>query len=143
MRKVISIFLLLTISLLTFSACGVEKYNIEDYTWSMSSVMSIEDDQAVMEALGEPDSSYPQAKIIDMTLTAKDGKITLTDNTNNITYEGTYVIESQNAESTIYNVTIDSKDGYATVAMTKYDDGNEKPTMPINLGEYSIYFYAK
>ncbi len=143
MRKVISVLLLLTISLLTFSACGGGKNNIEDYTWSMSSVISTENDRAIIEALGEPDSANPQAKIVDMTLTAKDGRIAITDNTNNKIYEGTYAIKSKNAESTIYNVTIDGKNGYATVAMTKYDDENEEPTMPINLGEYSIYFYAK
>ena len=37
----------------------------------------------------------------------------------------------------------DGKNGYATVAMTKYYDGTEKPTLPINLGTHSIYFYAK
>lgn len=143
MRKVISAFLLLTISLLTFSACGEEKNNIEDYTWSMRSVVSIENDQYIIEALESSDTAHPQAKIVDMTLTAKDGKIAITDSTNNKAYEGTYVIESKSSEGTIYKVTIDGKDGYATVAMTKYEDGNEEPTMPINLGEYSIYFYAE
>ena len=39
-------------------------------------------------------------------------------------------------------VTIDGKEGYATVAMTTYADGTEEPTLPINLGTHSIYFYA-
>ena len=30
-----------------------------------------------------------------------------------------------------------------TVAMTKYYDGTEEPTLPINLGTHSIYFYAE
>ena len=38
---------------------------------------------------------------------------------------------------------IDGKNGYATVAMTKYYDGTEEPTLPISRGTYSIYFYAE
>ena len=38
---------------------------------------------------------------------------------------------------------IDGKNGFATVAMTKYYDGTEEPTLPINLGTHSIYFYAE
>ena len=38
---------------------------------------------------------------------------------------------------------IDGKNGYATVAMTKYYDGTEESTLPINLGTHSIYFYAE
>ena len=42
-----------------------------------------------------------------------------------------------------YEITIDGKNGYATVAMTKYYDGTEEPTLPFNLGTHSIYFYAE
>ena len=38
---------------------------------------------------------------------------------------------------------IDGKNGYATVDMTKYYDETEEPTLPINLGAHSIYFYAE
>ena len=38
---------------------------------------------------------------------------------------------------------IDGKNGYATVAMTKYYDVTEEPTLPTNLGTHSIYFYAE
>ena len=38
---------------------------------------------------------------------------------------------------------IDGKNEYATVAMTKYYDGTEEPTLPINLGTHSIYFYVE
>ena len=40
-------------------------------------------------------------------------------------------------------VTIDGKEGYATVAMTTYADGSEEPTLPISLDGYSMYFYAE
>lgn len=143
MKKLLPLLLLLTVSLLAFSACGVGKNNIEDYEWEMRTIASVENEQYNTIAIGEADPAYPEAQIIEMTLTAKDGKITITDITNNKTYEGTYELESKNSESTIYNISIDGKDGYASVAMTKYSDGSEEPTLPINLEDYSIYFYAK
>ena len=140
MKKIIS-FLLITTLLFALSACGAKKMKIEDYEWKMRTVMK-NDSDLVVPAVGEADEVYPDAKVVDLTLTAKDGKITITDATNNITYEGTYTVEGKNPKGTDYKVVIDGKEGYATAAMTKYDDGSEEPTLPINLGDYSIYFYA-
>lgn len=142
MKKAISIILLITTLIFILSGCGAKAIQIEDYEWKMRTVMK-NDSDLIVPAVGETDEAYPDAKVIDLTLTAKDGKITITDATNNITYEGTYTVEGKNPKGTDYKVTIDGKEGYATVAMTKYDDGNEEPTLPINLGDHSIYFYAE
>ena len=147
MRKLIKItlssFLLLIIFVFVLSACGAGKVKIEDHEWKMRYVMHGEDNQVVVDAASEENDTHPEAKILDMTLIAKDGKITITDTTNNKTYEGTYTVESKTPAGTDYKITIDGKSGYATVAMTTYADGNEEPTLPINLAGYSIYFYAK
>ena len=70
-------------------------------------------------------------------------KLTITDATNSKTYEGTYKVAKKTPDVIDYEITIDGKNGYATVAMTKYYDGTEEPTLPINLGTHSIYFYAE
>ena len=143
MKRIISIIILIAILTITLSACGMGKVKIEDYEWKMRTIMHGEDNQVVVDAVGEYDTAHPEAKIIDMTLTAKDGKITIMDHTNNKTYEGTYKVEQKTPAGTDYRVTIDGKEGYATVAMTTYADGTEEPTLPINLGTHSIYFYAE
>ena len=143
MKRTISTIILIAILTITLSACGMGKVKIEDYEWKMRTIMHGEDNQVVVDAVGEYDTAHPEAKIIDMTLTAKDGKITITDHTNNKTYEGTYKVEQKTPAGTDYRVTIDGKEGYATVAMTTYADGTEEPTLPINLGTHSIYFYAE
>ena len=143
MKRTISILLFVATLTIALSACGLGKVKIEDYEWKMQTIMHGEDNQVVVDAVGEYDTAHPEAKIIDMTLTAKDGKITITDNTNNKTYEGTYTVEQKTPAGTDYKVTIDGKEGYATVAMTTYADGTEEPTLPINLGTHSIYFYAE
>ncbi len=147
MRKVIKrtlpCFLFLTALTVLFSSCGMGKLKIQDHEWKMRCIMHAEDSQVVYDAAAEESSTHPEAKIIDMTLAAKDGKITITDVTNNKTYEGTYTVSGKNPKGTDYKVTIDGKEGYATVAMTSYADGKEEPTLPINLAGYSLYFYAK
>ena len=143
MKRTISTIILIAILTITLSACGMGKVKIEDYEWKMRTIMHGEDNQVVVDAVGEDDPAHPEAKIIDMTLTAKDGKITITDHTNNKTYEGTYTVEQKTPAGTDYKVTIDEKEGYATVAMTTYADGTEEPTLPINLGTHSIYFCAE
>ena len=147
MKKIISILLLAATLMFALSACGMGNPKIEDYEWKMRTVMSndieLADSDEVVLAVGKPNEIYPDAKIVDLTLVAKDGKLTITDATNSKTYEGTYKVAKKTPNGTDYEITIDGKTGYATVAMTKYYDGTEEPTLPINLGTHSIYFYAE
>ncbi len=142
MKKAISILILAAMLFLSLSSCKAEKIKIEDHEWKMRYVMHVESEQLVMDAISEADSAHSEAKIISMTLTASDGKITVADETNDVTYEGTYSMKRKTPDGTDYKITIDGKLGYATVAMTTYADGTQEPTLPINLGEYSMSFYA-
>lgn len=143
MKRIISVLLLLTV-ILTFVSCSSENIAIEDCEWKMRTVMSNEiepaDSEAAIIAVGEPDDIYPNAVIVDVTLKAANGKITVTDNTNNKVYSGKYKTTKNTPKGTDYEIEIDGKSGYATVAPTKYYNSTEVPTLPINLGECSIYF---
>ena len=143
MKKTFFILLLVVSTVLSISACGMGKPEIEDYTWKMRTVMHTEDGQIVYDATNEENGTHPEATIIEMTLVAKDGTLTVTDVTNGKTYEGSYTVSGKNPEGTDYHITIDGKTGYATVAMTTYADGTEEPTLPITLDGYSMYFYAE
>ena len=142
MKKTITILLLITMLTLSLSACGVGNPKIEDYEWKMRTIMHAENNRVVYDAVAEESSTHTEAKIVKMTLVAKDGKITITDVTNDKTYEGTYTVSGRNPKGTDYQITIDGKSGYAGVAMTTYSDGTEEPTLPITLDGYSMYFYA-
>ena len=144
MKKVI--FVLLSLALIfALSACGGDVVSIEDYEWKMRTVMRndievAQNEDELVVAVGEENDIHPNAKIVDLKLVAKDGTITVTDVTNNKTYSGTYKVQRKTPKGTDYEVTIDGVKGYATVAPTEYYDGSEVPTLPINLGEYSLYF---
>ena len=144
MKKIIFLFLIL-MSIFALSACNGDVVAIEDYEWKMGAVMRndievTQNEDELVVAVGEEDDIHPNAKIVDLKLVAKDGSITITDATNNKTYSGTYKVQQKTPNGTDYEVTIDGIKGYATVAPTEYYDGSEVPTLPINLGEYSLYF---
>ncbi len=146
MKRILSIIPVLILTLL-LTSCGTktEPISIEDYEWKMRAVMkndieSAQNEDELVVAVGTDDELYPDAKIVDIVLTAKDEKISIVDNTNDKEYSGNYKLTDQTPKGCNYEITIDGNIGYATVSPTEYYDGTEIPTLPINIGEYSIYF---
>ena len=144
MKKVLALFLLFVV-VFSLSACNGDVVAIEDYEWKMDAVMRndievAQNEDELVVAVGEEDDIHPNAKIVVLKLVANDGSITVTDATNNKSYSGTYKVQRKTPKGTDYEVTIDGIKGYATVAPTEYYDGSEVPTLPINLGDFSLYF---
>ena len=80
------ISLLLALSLLFLSGCSSEHVpTIEDYSWIMTSVQSMDADGQVI-AFGERGSStLASAKQVDLTCEVENGNLTLIDQTNDKT----------------------------------------------------------
>ena len=97
-------------------------------------------DEELVIAVGEQEELYPNAKIVDIMLTAKDGEITLTDVTNNKTYTGTYKMTEETSKSATYEIEIDDIEGIATITITEHFGNILTPTLSINLGGYTVYF---
>ena len=140
MKKIISVCLLFSIIVIVLSSCRHGELKIENYEWQLRQATYVENGSAIPLA---EDGSLGKAEtpIVDVVLKASNGVLTITDKTNNKTYNGSYVKDKITPKSIDYKVVIDGKEGYATVAMTTYHDGREEPTLPINLGKYSLYFY--
>ena len=131
--------LLLALLLVLLTGCSSKAPKIDEYTWVMTSVQSMEaGGQAV--AYGEKGSSTLEgAKQIELVCEAQGGNLTLTDRTNDRTYTGTYQQSQRDSKSTIYEVDVDGTSGVAVAAMTPYQDG----TLIFNLGDYTVNFFAK
>ena len=144
MKRIVLVLALIMTMLL--SACGVKGkpvVYIESYEWKLQSVMSNDTevaDEELVIAVGEQDELYPNAKVVDILLTAKNGEITLTDTTNNNTYTGTYKMTEETSKSVTYEIEIDGIAGNATIAITEHLGNMLTPTLPIDLGEYTVYF---
>ena len=147
MKKLISAVLVL-LCIASLTGCGIkgkEVLYIEFNEWKMQAVMSndsenAKDERELVIAVGGYDEIYPDVKIVDITLTANQGNITLVDSTNKKTYNGTYKILEETSKEITYEIIIDGVTGYASLSPTKYYNGTEVPTLPINFGDYSIYF---
>lgn len=140
MKKIISV-LLICILVMIFSDCGKDEIKIEDYEWKLRTAANI-NAEGLIVAVGEKDEAYPDAKVVDVVLTAKDGELVITDKTNDETYEGAYEEMFVTDSSEDYKIIIKGKDGYATVAYTTYADGKKELTLPITISGYDMYFYA-
>lgn len=115
--------------------------NIEDYTWQMTTVQSIEaEGQAVAHApgiVGVPDTSVE----VILKCVAADGYLTLTDEANGNTYTGTYELTDTSQETRIYEVTVGDFEGMAVLSMTIYRDESQMSTLIINIGDYTLNFF--
>ena len=144
MKKAFSFIILLFLGASILSACAFEDVKIEDYTWELSLAFYVENEEVVVCATDASGSDlHPDAAVVDATLTARDGILTVTDHTNNCSYQGTYRLTQIHPRGRDYEITLDGKTGHATVAMTTYADGTQTPTLPISLGKHSLQFFAE
>lgn len=145
MKKIFCVAVVLLLPVFILASCATQTLSIEDYGWKLRTVMSgdietVQNEDSLVVAVGEQDEVYPDAKIVDITMSAKNGLITLIDSTNNKTYSGTYTVQNKTPQGTVYEVVINGIKGYASAEPTKYYGGSEVPTLPIILGEYALYF---
>lgn len=129
--------------ILLLAGCGGRDVpKIDEYTWEMTSVQSIEENgQAV--AYGERGHSIlADAVQLDMDCVAENGVLTVTDHTNQITYTGTYRLRNTDPRAVSYDIVLDGKEGIAVAAMTTYHDGAHNSTFIMNLEDYAINFFA-
>ena len=140
MKRSFIMILLIATLLLTFVSCGIGKPEIKDYEWEMLTVMHMGNGKPVLDATIVETAENGS---IELTLLANDGKLTVTDVTNNKTYEGTYSVSYEILKNEDYNITINGRSGHATIDMRKYADGKEIPILLVKIDEYSIYFLPR
>lgn len=140
-KMLLSVIMLATILTVGLCACQTEEYKIENHGWQFRMVQSSEDGRIIF-CSEEYAELYPDAAIIEMTAKAENGKLTVTDGENEMTF--TYSVEKAVAgKSTIYNIADEQGiEGYASMAKTTYADKSAEYTMIITFEGRSFYFTA-
>lgn len=123
---------------------SLAKPTIEKRTWELSYAQQAEPPLFVVAHnddydLSDVDSSlFAFSKPIELTLEANDGKLILTDKTNNNTYEGTYSMKywSRYINQSCY-VSIDGELGTANIS-SKFGR-----TLFVSIGDYYLHFEVK
>lgn len=139
----ISSFVLSAIILLVLVGCSNSTaVYIGGYEWEISTIQ-VGEDGAVIACSKENKMTYDSAVEREMSCTAKDGVLTLTDTTNGNIYEGTYEQAESSKETTICEITLVEESGNAVSSMTVYQNDTKVPTLIISIADYVLTFFTK
>lgn len=149
MKKKISLFALVAVLVLSLVGCSSQTLKIEGHDWELTLIQSTEDGSII----GCASEHYEMHKdienmiVVDLVCTAKDGSLTITDKTNNQSYEGTYTLADSTLESTMYNIVLGEENGTAVSSYTEYEEGaantKKTPTLIISIGNYALNFQSE
>lgn len=142
MKRKVSV-LSVIVSVLTIfclNGCGSSaKVSIEDYQWEITTIQD-NDNGAVVACSDDNTDLFPDASEIDMFCTTDSKELTLTNQTDDQTYSGTYTKDSSEPDSVIYSIQIGEDSGMAVCAWTTYQDGSKTPTLILSIGNYTLNF---
>lgn len=139
MKKLIPVLCILILAMI-FTACGNDEMKIEEYSWEMGTVLSLEENGEVI-AVGEKNAESDN--VVKLTLAANNGELILEDSTNDETYKGAYEEMIVTDEPNDYKIYLDGKEGYAIVSETFYENKSSEKTLVISVNGYDVYFYAE
>lgn len=149
MKKISLILAVILSLLLGLTGCSAENVKIEGHEWELTLIQSNEDG-SVIGCASEHYEMHKETEgivVVDLVCSAADGSFTITDKTNNATYQGIYKVSDNGPESTIYEVNIGEETGNAVTAYTKYEDSSSNtsktPTLIITIGDYTLNFQAE
>ena len=143
MKRIFALLLLCLLALASFTSC-TRGIAIEEYEWELRYALHhTEDSYAAVAVSADMAYSHPEAEVIEARLVASGGEITIVDFTNEKTYVGTYKKVGTNPDGSVdYKITLGDTEGRGVTAMTTYYEGQDEPTLPMAIGDYSMYFYA-
>ncbi len=141
MKKTISIFLALCVILTLFTACGSDELTVESTKWKLQKAVNIEKEGQVV-AVGERNEENRDIPLVDVTLVAIDGEITITDHSINETHTIAYEEMNVTDDANDYKLLINGKEGYMVFAENGYFENESKPTLVLTVDGYDLYFYS-
>lgn len=126
----------------SLTACRTEEYVVENHDWQFKFAQSSETGEVIFcsEEFAE---GFPDAKIMEMTAKAENGKLIATDGENEIILVWYTVEKAVPGESTIYDIADENGiKGNASVGKTTYVDGSDEYTLIISFEGRAFYFKA-
>lgn len=142
MKKLSLLIVLSLAAALIFLGCNNNTIKIDEYTWAMMTIQSTNDNGKVIAYGNDENSTFETAVLVQLKCKEENGVLTLTDSTNNRTYTGSYKAADTNPDSVIYDVKIGDTSGKAVCSLTTYRNEKNKPTLLLNLGDYTLKFFA-
>lgn len=115
---------------------------IEDYTWQMASVQSTEAEGAFVAIGPGMESTEEGIPLLELTCTASNGELFLSDSTNGNDYSGTYELLEVEQQTATYKITVEEQEGMAVVSYTTYHDDREEPAFIMSMEGHALNFLS-
>ena len=140
MKKTISFLLLLALTASLFFGCG-NAPRITGKDWVLASALFRDE---VVYVSADLSSEAPSAEVLDCTLKAKSGTLTVTDNTNGKTYTGSYEKRQSNKNATAdHRIAFGKEKGRILLSTTTLTSGERIATLTMTIDDYTLSFVAK
>ena len=134
MKKTLFI-LTLALCLLAFCGCTGAVLDIDSYEWQLQSATKA---NLINDSMTELSSVA--------VLSARNGKLTLTDSESGAVYEGTYMLTDSNSKGRDYAFTFGSFTGHGILSVTDYYGELSVPTLSVSISDgltrYTLLFQA-
>lgn len=130
--------------------CGCDNkkadLSIDNHKWNFSHIQS-NDKGEIIACSDENKYIHENAEILDIWCSIKDGEILISNNQTQESWMFNYTLNEENAPSYIYDISYlegdEKKTGNAVVSTTSETNENNKYTLILTIGDYSIYFYEE
>ena len=140
MKKAVSFLLLLTLTASLLFGCG-NAPRITSKDWMLASALYYDE---VVYVSADLASEAPSAEVLDCTLKAKGGTITVTDATNGVTYTGSYEKRENNENTTAdHRIVFGKERGRILLSTTTLTSGEKVATLTMTIDDYTLSFIAK
>ncbi len=137
----LAVAILLCLSLV---GCGNHPRPIDGCVWKFQEALEVFSQQSHLFAVSAERAGEEPAegvKYINCTLRAGDGKFSITDKTNSLTYTGTYRLLDIQPLTTNYTISINGAEGLAASGSLYHADGTETKTLVITIAGYTLNFH--
>lgn len=138
-KKIVAVLLLLAICLSLLPSCGKSDLKIDGMTFEFAYVRA-GDEMAVRACGSAYAEKYKGAGIMDYTLKAEGKKLTITGEGS--TVEGEYKLFERFEESVLYEISIGSEKGHASIS-ERVRDGVTEYTLILTIRGYNVTFIAQ
>lgn len=131
MKKITALLLLLALCFTVLCSCGELDGKSFDFTYAHV--------KGEIRACGTSYSEkYDDVTVVDYTITASKGKLTVTGEDG--TYTGEYKLQKRLKQSELYEINIGAEPGFASLSEKTLDDGTVEYTLVLTIKGYYVNF---
>ena len=143
MKRMVCALLCAALSVCLFGCGKKAEVPIEEYVWALESALQHSLDGRVIAcsegyAEGIDDEGV---QILSCIMTASDGKYSIVDKTDDLSFAGEYELYEAVKDSASYHLTTNNGHGVAITGKVTYADGSQARTLIVRFGDYTLNFF--